>query len=257
MDPSATWLLQHHNTDYSPFVRWAGQSGMDMSLLASMVGQAEAGGGDDLMQVDTPSVGLSSNASVSCSMQQPAQTRSAARAASNAAMQAAASAAEAASSGAARTAGPVGQACDVMALGPGAAADAAGDGASIEDAEMGSRRPARDVADTPLRKLSISLIDTYKLINQVHRAKKAVWQSAAQGAVAAAHCLDWLAGCPADVAGSPGWSVFPNLSGGLGLGAPVAMQIARVRVVAAGLGSPRPPKVFFYHAPRPPLSGVL
>ena len=33
--------------------------------------------------------------------------------------------------------------------------------------ELSARRPARKHADAPMRKLSVSLIDTYKLINQV------------------------------------------------------------------------------------------
>jgi hypothetical protein len=205
MDASASWLLQHHNTDHSPFVRWAGQGGIDMSLLASMVGQTEAGGSGDLMQVDTPSVVPPHSASASCSVQQPAQTRSAARAARHAAMQAAASAAIAASSGAARAAGPAGQSCAAMAPGSGAAADAGDGGTLIEDAEMGSRRAAREPAEAPLRKLSISLIDTYKMINQVRGARVAGWPAAArrwQGRPRVA--LDQHARGPAGVAGSLG-----------------------------------------------------
>lgn len=54
-----------------------------------------------------------------------------------------------------------------------AAAAAVGASSSCEDAMMAEQAAARHVprnpADAPMRKLSISLIDTYKLINQVKR----------------------------------------------------------------------------------------
>jgi len=151
-----------------------------MSLLASMVGQAESSGGDQ-MQVDQPCHGSAPDASAPFSAQEPVTTRSAARAARDAAAHAAATSAEAASSSLAgmHMMGPAGEA------GPSGSAGAVGRSSTEDAGEAGSSRSARDPAQAPLRKLSVSLIDTYKTINQVRRrACTAGVQSAGEGLLA-------------------------------------------------------------------------
>jgi len=63
-----------------------------------------------------------------------------------------------------RRGGQVGISIRMTPAGPSDAAGMLGGGRGAA-----SRRPARDAAQAPLRKLSVSLIDTYKTINQVRR----------------------------------------------------------------------------------------
>jgi len=132
--PPLPW--EHHEKK-SPFVRWAEPRSMGL-MLASLPTAASGAGARldaacaDQMQVDTP---CACAAGSSTQRSAAPQTRSSAAAA--------------------------------------AAAAAAGASSSCEDAMMAEQqaaatRPApRNPADAPMRKLSVSLIDTYKLINQV------------------------------------------------------------------------------------------
>ena len=135
-----------------------------MSLFASMVTSdplSQQGQGE-MMQVDTP------NETISLPPPPQPYTRSVARAANQSGTQDTAAAAEASASRAPGAAGPAGGDARLVTPGldDGSVTSSTQGGTSREDAELGSRRPARDPADAPMRKLSISLIDTYKLINQ-------------------------------------------------------------------------------------------
>jgi len=132
--------LWTHHTDVSPFVTWAAEPrAMDMCIQSLPPTAEPLGAAADRMQVDPPPV----SANTPCSGLGQAQPGI--RAAS---MSAAVCTPAASSSG-----------CAAMA----------------EDSPMGEsapRRQPRNPADAPMRKLSVNLIDTYKLVNQVYYERR-------------------------------------------------------------------------------------
>jgi len=132
--------LWHTHPDVSPFVPLAQSAlvrAMDYAGLAQGRGSDSSARQPESMQVDS--------------------TSGAAPGAPNASCSSAAAAAAAAASGSRSEAGPSG-------VQPGAY--------DASMAEPSQRKPPRKHSEAPMRKLSVSLIDTYKLINQVYYEKR-------------------------------------------------------------------------------------